>query len=336
MLKHTPVTYEPNFVTDPDTAFKRLREELDWQQRGNTPRLEYYWNRYPVPYTYGSGRGVRTYDPQPQHPVIADILSQLKARTGIDYDVCFLNLYPDQSNHLGWHADDSPEMDDSKAIAVVSLGVAREIWFREKLSLPLAEIPPTREVEKLTLGHGSLALMSAGMQDTHEHRIPKAGFLCGARISLTCRGYVVPDFSKSTTPKEAAGTFVLRKRDQHVLAIDISKKTGVADDWGLPCGKSEPGETLEQTAIRETVEETGVEVTLKGLLYRGLSRVFTVATFLATCDDDVVPVSSAEGPVKWVPWQKLVIGTHKGYNRKVIEGYNALQPAGDHLPLPPE
>ncbi len=45
-------------------------------------------------------------------------------------------------------------------------------------------------ITKLKLGHGSLCLMQPGMQDTHQHRIPKAGFQCGERISLTFRGYV--------------------------------------------------------------------------------------------------------------------------------------------------
>jgi 8-oxo-dGTP diphosphatase len=36
--------------------------------------------------------------------------------------------------------------------------------------------------------------------------------------------------------------------------------------WELPGGHMEPGETLEQTAARETSEETGVEVQVGGLL----------------------------------------------------------------------
>ena len=39
---------------------------------------------------------------------------------GVAYNVCFLNRYDDQRNHLGWHADDSPEMDHDHPIAVVS------------------------------------------------------------------------------------------------------------------------------------------------------------------------------------------------------------------------
>ena len=42
--------------------------------------------------------------------------------------------------------------------------------------------------EKLKLENCSGLLMTAGMQDTHDHRIPKSGFKCGPRISFTFRG----------------------------------------------------------------------------------------------------------------------------------------------------
>ncbi|MNR71462.1 hypothetical protein D3C71_20880 [compost metagenome] len=177
----SPVTYLPNFVPDADGAFRALWQELDWQRRGGTPRREYYANELPVPYVYGRGAGQREYLPQPWHPVMRDIQAALEAHSGFRFEVCFLNGYEDQSDHLGWHADDSPEMDDARPIAVVSLGAEREIWFR-----PQAD---REAVERLKLGHGSLCLMAPGMQDTHYHRIPKAGFICGERISLTFRGY---------------------------------------------------------------------------------------------------------------------------------------------------
>lgn len=185
-----PWTYLPSFVDKPDDLQNALMT-LDWVRRENTPRMEYYAPREPVPYTYGSGRGVRTYAPQPWTEDIGALSSRLRELTGDDLDVCFLNRYLNQRDHLGWHADDSPEMDDGRHIAVISLGVAREIWFRR------IETPQT--VEKVRLEHGSLLLMKPGMQDVWQHRIPKASFDCGERISLTYRGMVAPRVTLSET-----------------------------------------------------------------------------------------------------------------------------------------
>lgn len=183
MSTKPPITYQNAFVKSVDQVFEALKNDLQWERRGSTPRSEYYINDLgEVPYVYGKGAGQRTYLPRKTHPEIQKIKDDLRAMTGFEFEVCFLNRYHDQSDHLGWHADDSPEMDDARPIAVVSLGVEREIWFCPK--------DDTKTVTKQKLEHGSLCLMAAGMQDTHMHRIPKAGFSCGERISLTFRGYV--------------------------------------------------------------------------------------------------------------------------------------------------
>lgn len=176
-----PITYAPGFVLDADGAFDRLWSELAWERRGATPRREYYSNEVGVPYAYGNPEFSRSYEPQPWHPVMLEIKALLEAHTGTRFEVCFLNGYENSKDSLGWHADDSPEMDDTRPIAIVSLGAEREIMFR-----PQAD---RADITKLKLQHGSLCLMHAGMQDTHYHRIPRAGFDCGPRISLTYRGY---------------------------------------------------------------------------------------------------------------------------------------------------
>lgn len=191
----TPITYTPDFLFDPDTIFTSLRNELDWVQVDKVPRKEYYVNLNNTPYTYGTEPFARTYAPQAMHPMLQEVWLELELETATAFEVCFLNMYEDERCQLGWHADDSPEMDDSRPIAIVTVGAVREIWFRENpidissgfsskklFSKPL--------VERLSLGHGSLCLMSPGMQDTHQHRIPKADRISGPRISMTFRGIV--------------------------------------------------------------------------------------------------------------------------------------------------
>lgn len=185
-LPEPPITYVHDFVPDPDEALRALRDELTWERRPDAPRGEYYANDNAVPYTYGRGRGQRTYHPRPWHSVMLKLRERIEAHLGCGVlDVCFLNRYENAREHLGWHADDSPEMDDARPIAVVSLGAERPIEFR-----PIAA--RTLRPAGFILGHGSLCVMHAGMQDTWEHRIGKASFQCGLRISLTYRGYVDP------------------------------------------------------------------------------------------------------------------------------------------------
>ena len=51
-------------------------------------------------------------------------------------------------------------------------------------------------------------------------------------------------------------------RDGHYLLLKEKKDRG----WYFPAGRVEVGESLEQAALRETREETGVEAVLEGLL----------------------------------------------------------------------
>lgn len=58
----------------------------------------------------------------------------------------------------------------------------------------------------------------------------------------------------------AAGGVVWRGRDDHLEVLVVHRPK--YDDWSLPKGKVEPGETDEACAIREVHEETGLECSL--------------------------------------------------------------------------
>ena len=160
-------------------------------------RLECFMSASTETYTYGEGRGVRTYTPVPYSPLVSDIQRQLNRDDIGDcdygkippyqYNVCFLNRYDNASMQLGWHSDDSPGMDHEHPIAVVSFGQPREIWWREKDQTGV--IPAN---QRQLLEHGSIFVMPEGFQRTHQHRIPKGDRPMETRISLTYRHYV-PD-----------------------------------------------------------------------------------------------------------------------------------------------
>lgn len=185
---NAPIIYTPGAVPNPDLFFAGL-QKLDWEHR-DAPRQEFYCNDFAEPYVYGKGLGQRTYYPKPYTAEILALRSIAQDAAEAPLEVCFLTRYMNQKDQLGWHADDSPEMDDARPIVIVSLGVEREIWFRPKPGAPREAI--LAAPEKLKLQHGSVCVMMPGMQDTWQHRIPKASFEWGERISLTFRGYVKP------------------------------------------------------------------------------------------------------------------------------------------------
>ncbi|MEP6747537.1 MAG: NUDIX hydrolase [Bacteroidota bacterium] len=59
-------------------------------------------------------------------------------------------------------------------------------------------------------------------------------------------------FWKKFTIVQAAGGLVTNKNDEILMIFRREK-------WDLPKGKLDPGETLEQCAVREVEEETGIE-----------------------------------------------------------------------------
>ncbi|HUG07646.1 MAG TPA: NUDIX hydrolase [Acidimicrobiia bacterium] len=55
---------------------------------------------------------------------------------------------------------------------------------------------------------------------------------------------------------QAAGGLVFRETAKGKLKVLVAHRPRY-DDWGLPKGKADPGETPEETAVREVLEETG-------------------------------------------------------------------------------
>lgn len=180
------ITYIADFMPAED-RFARLWDELAWERRSDAPRREYWTNTLQRSYTYGEGRGQRTYLPQASHPAIEAAADRLQAKFGWRYEGCFLNGYEGARDALGWHADDDEGIDHAFPIAVVSLygpGAASNLRTIQTRSLE------TGALESYPLADGSLFLMGAGMQATHQHRIPKSGFQVRPRISLTFRKLV--------------------------------------------------------------------------------------------------------------------------------------------------
>jgi 8-oxo-dGTP pyrophosphatase MutT (NUDIX family) len=95
--------------------------------------------------------------------------------------------------------------------------------------------------------------------------------------------------SREAIPTYFFALVVVRKGDRFLVVHEAKH----GQRWYLPAGRAEPGETLADAAIRETLEEAGVPIVLEGLLklqhtpYRDSARVR--ALFLAHPADDTPP-----------------------------------------------
>jgi len=183
---YTPGFIEPRYGED---ILAALLREVPWINKGAAPRDECFMALdTALTYSYGKldpERPRRTYSAAPMHPLVRGIMQLLNAEHpefGGAFNVCVLNHYANEHQHLGWHADDSPEQDPRHAIAVVSFGAVRGLWTRPN-NTPGA-VPPEN---RYRLTPGSLFVMPAGYQATHQHRIPKHDRPCGSRVSLTFR-----------------------------------------------------------------------------------------------------------------------------------------------------
>lgn len=181
--------YRSPFTEGGDKFTQVLIMNTPWLSRTEARRECFQSAGGGVSYTYGKGRGVRTYTSIPYTDLVEEVLGQvnlLMDDLGFGrMNGCFLNFYQHDRQHLGWHADDFLEMDHTAPVVSVSFGVAREIWWRkfgEKGVVPA-------ECRKL-LESGSAFVMPPGMQHTHQHRIPKGSCTMGARVSMTFRRFL--------------------------------------------------------------------------------------------------------------------------------------------------
>jgi 8-oxo-dGTP diphosphatase len=102
-------------------------------------------------------------------------------------------------------------------------------------------------------------------------------------------------------PIRAAGGVVVR--DGRVLLVHRARY----DDWSLPKGKLEDGETWEQAALREVAEETGVHARIEEALgstaYRVGARPKEVRWFRMATEDE--PAARAEvDEIRWAPLEE--------------------------------
>ena len=67
-------------------------------------------------------------------------------------------------------------------------------------------------------------------------------------------------------PRQRLAAYAIVLSERGLLATQFSDRTAVPGLWGLPGGGIDPGESPSQTVVRETMEETAQQLTIKRLL----------------------------------------------------------------------
>ena len=132
----------------------------------------------------------------------------------------------------------------------------------------------------------------------------------------------------------AAGALLWRENSELKIEIALIHRPRY-DDWSLPKGKIEEGESSLRCAFREVIEETGLTPQfgreLGSVEYKepaGLKRVKYWAAKALT--DEFLPNEEVD-EIRWLdPDDALSLATH-GSDRKIIENFLAQEPRTDTL-----
>lgn len=127
----------------------------------------------------------------------------------------------------------------------------------------------------------------------------------------------------------AAGAVVWRPGGESVEVAVVHRPR--YDDWSLPKGKTEPGETQRVTAWREVWEETGAEVALGRFLvrthYRFREDRKVVDYFAARYRTGAFTPSDEVDELRWLPVSQAGELLSYDRDREVLTAFTALPPA---------
>lgn len=109
---------------------------------------------------------------------LSDLIPSMSEHIGFTPNNCLINLYHDGNSSMGYHSDDTSILADGTGVAIISIGSARTLRFRN--------ITNRDNIINYTLDTGSLFYMNSDVQSEWMHSIPKSD-TDSVRISLTFR-----------------------------------------------------------------------------------------------------------------------------------------------------
>lgn len=169
---------------DADALFASLRAAIAWREedivlfgkRYQQPRLLAWYGESDASYRYSGKR----YEPQPWITELRALRERIEELAQARFNSVLANLYRDENDSMGLHADDEPELGTRPVIASLSLGEERVFRLRHRSRRDIKSV-------RLPLPSGSLLIMRGDTQRNWKHEVPKERRPCGPRINLTFR-----------------------------------------------------------------------------------------------------------------------------------------------------
>lgn len=186
---HAEVTYTPDFLPRAKATryLNKLQHEVPWETervRGKEARRKVCSFGDPgVSYRYAGGRK----QARPWTPTLEKLRRKVEAATGLSFNYVLLNCYEDGRDYIGYHADDTRDLQQGSTIASLSLGAERDFLLKPSSDEAKAQALETRKVR---LAHGSLLCMGGATQQHYKHSVPARPKLTLARVNATWRQVV--------------------------------------------------------------------------------------------------------------------------------------------------
>jgi alkylated DNA repair dioxygenase AlkB len=173
-----------NFISKSESEhyFNQLLDSISFEQQDihlfgkkiPIPRMESFHSTNGSTYGY-SGKRLTT---NPFNQTLLTLKNRIEKSFDLSFNSVLVNLYRNEQDSNGWHADNEKGLGINPQIASLSLGQTRRFQLKNNLS---------QKRHVLYLTSGDLILMRGSMQHHWKHQVPKEKYPCSPRLNLTFR-----------------------------------------------------------------------------------------------------------------------------------------------------
>ncbi|NKB62214.1 MAG: alpha-ketoglutarate-dependent dioxygenase AlkB [Gammaproteobacteria bacterium] len=168
------ITYVDRFLQEHKEFFDFLKANIRWNHQ--------FQSRKTATFGVSYGYNGKHYQFRTLPEFLDPLCDQIEEHFAYRPNSCLINNYPDGNHYISYHSDGDMEMNKHTGVSIVSLGIAREMAFRNISDPSIKCYYP--------LQPGSAIYMDDAVQTDWQHGIPKTKAL-GHRISLSFRSLIV-------------------------------------------------------------------------------------------------------------------------------------------------